>query len=542
MSGNVKIRRLVLLVGVAALLGPSCGGTGDDASPYAHPALVPANAWTDELPDPATYVTPETFGALLDAGRIRLVTPADVAEEQQDALDLLQQQKMLAQSLYATRKAVLERHTVAPHDKNPDFDALPDGTWRYHIGNGDPVILQGLLTAYQDLVDATQRFNSVENQRNVYETLYSHLPLYYVQDQQLPDPADVTTYTFDEILDLNATLVSDWPAYAIPLASTKPAGYPASALQEEGNGTWGDTAVYPSPTGLAGQVSFPLKWYVTSIKDQGQRGTCTAFGVTAAVELMIAKQQLRWVNLSEQMLYNRATMTWRARSYGDGYPPGRMLGEMLLKTYRFSFEDSWDYNPSRQRIDHENESRYERSCWASADGSAMYGGEHCSDAVHQATVLVTQVGSIPFTAYVDPTLDVPPDARFMLTGFDAISEPGVLGPGWAMGMLALGIPVIISVTVPEEGFGQEAIDAAGGVVPYSAIEPPGTGGHCMLLVGFVHDTQLPAGVPPSPGMGYFICKNSWGLNHGDQGYFYLSDPWVMRWARGLYTVPYVHEN
>lgn len=39
-------------------------------------------------------------------------------------------------------------------------------------------------------------------------------------------------------------------------------------------------------------------------------------------------------------------------------------------------------------------------------------------------------------------------------------------------------------------------------------------GHAMLIVGFVTSSKVPGG-------GYFILKNSWGRERGDQGYFYL---------------------
>ena len=67
------------------------------------------------------------------------------------------------------------------------------------------------------------------------------------------------------------------------------------------------------------------------------------------------------------------------------------------------------------------------------------------------------------------------------------------------------------------------------------------GGHCMLLVGYVANADLPPGTPPGAGGGYFICKNSWGSTYGDGGYCYLPDSWVLTWTRSLYTLNSVGE-
>jgi len=48
------------------------------------------------------------------------------------------------------------------------------------------------------------------------------------------------------------------------------------------------------------------------------------------------------------------------------------------------------------------------------------------------------------------------------------------------------------------------------------------GGHCSLLIGFVENSDLPAGVTPADERGYFILKNSWSTNDADCGFIYPS--------------------
>jgi C1A family cysteine protease len=42
------------------------------------------------------------------------------------------------------------------------------------------------------------------------------------------------------------------------------------------------------------------------------------------------------------------------------------------------------------------------------------------------------------------------------------------------------------------------------------------GGHCVLIVGYNTDDR------------YYIVRNSWGPEWGDQGYFYMPFPYVER--------------
>jgi C1A family cysteine protease len=58
----------------------------------------------------------------------------------------------------------------------------------------------------------------------------------------------------------------------------------------------------------------------------------------------------------------------------------------------------------------------------------------------------------------------------------------------------------------------------------------------VLLTGFVDNKDLPRGVPPGDGGGYFIVKNSWGCDFGDQGYAYLPYSWVKKWGNEMIAV------
>lgn len=90
-------------------------------------------------------------------------------------------------------------------------------------------------------------------------------------------------------------------------------------------------------------------------------------------------------------------------------------------------------------------------------------------------------------------------------------------------------PVIAGISV-YESFESQAV-AATGIVPMPKTTERLLGGHAILIVGYNNKTKR------------FICKNSWGPNWGDKGYFYIpysyitnpnlaDDFWVIKLEKG----------
>lgn len=73
--------------------------------------------------------------------------------------------------------------------------------------------------------------------------------------------------------------------------------------------------------------------------------------------------------------------------------------------------------------------------------------------------------------------------------------------------LAQGFPVLFGFTVYESFETKEVIKT--GVMPMPSKGEKRLGGHAVLLVGYDDDKQR------------FIVRNSWGVNWGDDGYFYM---------------------
>lgn len=184
----------------------------------------------------------------------------------------------------------------------------------------------------------------------------------------------------------------------------KPSNYPLDCKEEEGTGFGGDMEENHNSTrhdnGLYNNTWWPLKWYTTCIRSQGNRGSCVAFGMTAAVECAIAAKYNRWVNLSEQDLYMHQKLHWFPAPwdwYGDGYSPLYSLLVMnQFGNYVFPYEKDWDYNKSLCRKDNEQSRTYKDSCIQgcrdltateidnNTDNLVKYSGEACSNTNHQA--------------------------------------------------------------------------------------------------------------------------------------------------------------
>lgn len=71
--------------------------------------------------------------------------------------------------------------------------------------------------------------------------------------------------------------------------------------------------------------------------------------------------------------------------------------------------------------------------------------------------------------------------------------------------LAEGFPVILGISI-YESFESEVV-AKTGIVPMPLPNESMVGGHAILVVGYKNKS--------------FICQNSWGVNWGDKGFFYL---------------------
>lgn len=366
------------------------------------------------------------------------------------------------------------------------------------------------------VADSLRRFHTHDNQAGIYDALYASLPADYKARNQLLPPERVHALEAAEIEKLNLGIAADLQTVLGLILPTEL--QPPKCADEEGTpATPGDETGSCKPAGLFAQKSFPLRPFVTCVKDQGNRGSCVSFGITGAVESNIASQKHRWVNLAEERLYYWAKVP---TPYGDGLDTAGVMSSMALSGFKFPWEYQWDYNRSPSRHDWDPIPLYTNSC-------VGYSGEHCSDTAHQGDLVCTDVLGFKFCAYDG---SAPGSSGFKLTGS---MELWAFGSGLANSMarmfLALKIPMVLSFAVTPS-FDHAA---SNGIATWFGPFEGNRGGHAVEMVGFIDNDKLPAGTQPGAGGGYYIIKNSWGSCWKDGGYIYLPYQWVNDYAYSM---------
>lgn len=329
----------------------------------------------------------------------------------------------------------------------------------------------------------------------------------------------------------------------------------------------------PNPKGLISNFNWSLKSHITSIKNQRNRGTCTAFGTVAAMETFISDKFNLKTNLSEQDLYKNQKFDWNPNPwddyYGDGYfPPISMLFQ-IVNGYVFPFENAWNYNPSISRTKDDAQRIYTHSC-------DNYNGLACSNTNHQAhkhcyTITTTEfkevvnevcefIEGIPFLGifggwvcdFVTEIIEivdelevcvyetnVPGTSRFKLTDFQLIWDPIWHSEiSTAKFFLSQNKPLIYCFTVVESWRKENHSASDGkGFIVFNDEEKASkdAGGHCVEIVGFIDNDKIPANLNLTPGAGggYFIIKNSHGKCFGDMGFAYAPYDWVKKWGTSM---------
>ena len=92
--------------------------------------------------------------------------------------------------------------------------------------------------------------------------------------------------------------------------------------------------------------------------------------------------------------------------------------------------------------------------------------------------------------------------------------------------LAEGYPAVIGINV-YESFESDQV-AKTGIVPLPKRGEQLLGGHAILAVGYKDDAKI-------KGQGVVICRNSWGENWGDKGYFYLPYSYFAHYVTDMWT-------
>ena len=558
---------LPILALLATCLMPACGGSGgpSEDAPFTHPMFTAENAYSVVV-DPNNVVSivgpdgitaPPMFAELVESGEYALVTEAGIEAAAQARIDQAAADRDAALLRFDNDPEALALVNFAIDPNDPNARELPDGNVLFKGVEADPAngveerwfSLGGHHVLDPGLLDAAQRAPTLENQIETYAAIYEDLPTSYITQNQLPAPDTLGNQTVTFVSNLVLQIAGEWRVFLPqPGPSSPPAGWPATWRDEDGAGS----ALQPPrgldragpetlPTGLWADVDFPLKWCATHVRDQGRRNLCAFFAVTAAVEARFAAKRSRWVNLCEQLLYNQNQRVWNySGDHGEAGWPSTTMVRMDVHSFAYPYEYEWDYNRCVFRISDNDRRAYYRSCWGDALGATLYPGAFCSDTNHQSPGICALVDGRVFCATRDPgraflrggagSSGLAVQRWFTVSHYDAPANHVL-----AKLCLALKIPVTFCFGVPAFGF-----NSSDGFCFIDTLEPDRVGGaHCVVLLGYIENADLPPGVPPGDGGGYYIGKNSWGTTFGDSGYFYASDAWVDKYGAGMYAVAQV---
>ncbi|THF87017.1 hypothetical protein E7T09_07515 [Deinococcus sp. KSM4-11] len=514
---------LALLVALTACSGPS-STTPPDPTLYTEP-----NAWTGSMPDGAEQLSPQEFQARVASGDLTVVSTASLAAQAKARQDQFDQDRSFLQGLSSKSPYETALLTAASgvQDAGGDQQATLPG--------GQTVTLNGIATQLRDAADAERLAASSANALRDYAVSYSLMPAALQARAASPSslqgqPASQVRAALGHLNGLLGSVPNLGRVRLDPAGRLSPQGTLNAGNGSDNNGPCS------SPGGIGASFWYPLKNFLSPIKDQGSRGTCWAFAAVAALDSREAVQNGSATNLSEQFLVNKVKQDWDKDNYVDGYWSENALNLATDKGQALLGEGGWTYNRSPNRPEYKagDSDSYAHSC-------DNYTGT-CSDSSHQSRESCTSV-VFTFCAYNGVRFDGP--GVHANHTVQAWKSGDTFDLNRYVALMADGHALLASFTV-YRGFMDDAASGQGYVTNFSATKLEGGkdvkgsyGGHAVLIVGYIDNTSISAnpllgGVPLAPGGGgYFIVKNSWGCNVADAGYWYVPVEYVKQYFNRL---------
>jgi C1A family cysteine protease len=397
--------------------------------------------------------------------------------------------------------------------------------------DGDAIVLEGLGTTVTNLARAMRLAASAENAWAAYQLSFDLVPP--TLQAALPTPASLSGKPLSQI---NAALqeLEAQLATVANLAQTHAEATPAAPgpheLTAQSAGTGIDTdAACAAPSGYVASIWFPLKSFVSPVRNQSRRGTCWAFTAIGALESRELVQNGNAVNLSEQFLVNKVKNDWAEADYSEGYDAVTALNLAVANGQGLPSESSWTYNGAPNRTSNGDGAAADYVGTCNPYGQGPNAG-WCSETAHQSPQYCTTV-VFTFCGY----------KTIQFSGGIAASNASQI---WASGqpflknnyinLLAQGQLIMASFPV-YEGF----MSAEKGIVTNydkkrlddkNNLVDGAYGNHAVQIVAFLSNQQLstPSYAANGGGGGYFVVKNSWGCGAGDGGYWYVPADYVWR--------------
>jgi C1A family cysteine protease len=530
---RLRLKRGSLVGLLFALALAACGGGGGGGgsssavTPAAETLFVPANAWSGPLPATAQTISADEFRRMHATGELRIMTPASLEAQQAE-----RKAKLEADRAFLESKTDLSPDVsalLAQSRASTELDAAPGVT----LTNGRTVGLVGLGSRIEKAADDYRLSHDPANALKAYELSYSMLN--DTLKAQLPTPDTLRTATFEQIQtaaqQLDAALGANANLDNTRLDPNVPPPTALNGMNKPTPGNGVDTGGVCAASGYASRYWFPLRGFVSPVKNQGMRGTCWAFAAMAAVESRERVQNNNPADLSEQFFVSKAKIDWYKENFVDGGSAASGLNAAVDRNVILMPESGWTYNAATGRPANAFADGVAGEAASYTGACTGYSGT-CSETAHQGQIYCIKVLGIDACGYTSPEYSGGP-------GGVAPSRVQLLwsnGQSFDLnryrGLLASGVSLVASFPV-YEGF----TSAPNGIVADYAMQMKDDkgvlvngsyGGHLVQIVGFISNEQLSfPGSAPSKigGGGYFIIRNSWACA-GDGGYWYVPADYV----------------
>jgi hypothetical protein len=531
-KGRVLAFRLLATTSLLALA--ACGGGGGSSQPPAPPletVFTASNAWSGAPPAAAETISADEFRRRVASGELTIVTADTGVAQQAGRQRQFDQDRAFIEGLPSRSddlNALMSEVTAAGGLEGEREATLPDGS---------KVVLLDLGTRLHQAADGYRRMHDVTVARESYAMAYALLSS-DLQSEVIA-PTSLASASLEEI-DAAAMALNDALARQVNLDNVRiePEATPAltqgsqkqAAGSGPGNGTDNDGAC--NPAGMFARYWFPLKKFISPVKQQGKRGTCWAFAAVASVESRERVQNDNTVDLSEQFLIYKFKREWDAADFIDGGSSERALNAAVDHSQNLMTEAGWTYNPAKDRPGNAFDAGVEGTLSSYLDTckNQNYNG-WCSESAHESpgacatagAFTVCAFGTVPFSGAAIPASRArtvwSSGSPFQLNDYRAL-----LAAGYAL----IGtFPVYEGImAAPNDGvvsnYDRKMKNKKGDLVDGSY------GGHLAQIVGFISNEDLSfAGIQINVGGGgYFVMRNSWGCAAGDGGYFYVPADYV----------------
>ena len=291
-------------------------------------------------------------------------------------------------------------------------------------------------------------------------------------------------------------------------------------------------------------LKFPLKPYLTCVKNQRSRGTCWSFALNSGIESALARihhevnGRVKLYNFSEQSLIFSVKRNLNSGTdrFKEG-EPSTFIDRLINARTLIPLENAWQYNQSRRREADEDTKTYIRSC-INFDANNRY----CSDSNHQGLLVCAHLPGQTVCGHRATPAAQRPVESIQVTSSSQIWDENDPEYSATLSLFAMlfNTPLYMSFKVPPEFYKMKD----GWIPPKHVLnlEQESSGGHAVHLVGFVGDETLSKipevadKVDTNTGGGYVIIKNSWGPCHGDRGYVYMPLSMYMEHTYSVRTI------